>query len=85
MPVVPRHHRTLCHQAAWRLTASGAGVRVSARSVTVVERCLNDEGEEAWTTLVGLAEIDEEKSIKAYVAEALRQVDWMKQATEFVS
>lgn len=34
---------------------------------------------------MGLAEIDEEKSLKAYVAEALRQVGWMKQATGFVS
>jgi NAD-dependent SIR2 family protein deacetylase len=38
----------------------------------------DDDG--TWLTLIWFAEIDEEKSIKDYVAEAVVQVDWEKEA-----
>jgi NAD-dependent SIR2 family protein deacetylase len=44
---------------------------------------VNDEDEGSWMNLVWFAEIDDDKSIKAFVAEALRQVDWKKQATGY--
>ena len=44
---------------------------------------VGDEGCGSWMNLVWFAEIDEEKSIKAFVAEALQQVEWKKQAEGF--
>jgi hypothetical protein len=37
----------------------------------------------SWMNLIWFAEIDDTKSIKAFVEEALIQVDWEKQATGF--
>ena len=34
----------------------------------------------SWMNLIWFAEIDDEKSLKAFVEEALRQVDWKTQA-----
>ena len=39
----------------------------------------------SWMNLVWFAEIDDEKSIKAFVEEALAQVDWKTQAEGFES
>ena len=41
---------------------------------------VNDEDEGSWMNLIWFAEIDDDKSMKAFVEEALRQVDWNKQA-----
>ena len=37
-----------------------------------------------WLTLIWFAEIDEEKSIKDYVSEAVAQVDWAKEAEGYL-
>lgn len=42
-----------------------------------------DEGDGSWMNLIWFAEIDDEKSLKAFVEEALAQVDWPTQATRY--
>ena len=37
-----------------------------------------------WLTLIWFAEVDEEKSIKDYVSEAVAQVDWEKEAEGYL-
>lgn len=44
---------------------------------------VNDEDEGSWMNLVWFAEIDDNKSIKALVEEALAQVDWKRQAAGY--
>jgi len=44
---------------------------------------INEQGDGSWMNLIWFAEIDDEKSIKAFVEEALRQVDWKTQASGF--
>ena len=39
----------------------------------------------SWMNLIWFAEIDDEKSIKAFVEEALAQVDWKRQASGYSS
>jgi hypothetical protein len=46
---------------------------------------VNDEDEGSWMNLVWFAEIDDEKSLKAFVEEALAQVDWKQQASGYSS
>ena len=41
---------------------------------------IEDEDHGSWMNLIWFAEIDDEKSIKAFVEEALAQVDWKRQA-----
>jgi NAD-dependent SIR2 family protein deacetylase len=44
---------------------------------------VNDEDDGSWMNLIWFAEIDDDKSIKAFVEEALAQVDWKTQATAY--
>jgi NAD-dependent SIR2 family protein deacetylase len=44
---------------------------------------VDDEYAYSWMNLIWFAEIDDDKSIKTFVAEALAQVDWKKQATGY--
>lgn len=44
---------------------------------------INDVDEGSWMNLIWFAEIDDDKSIKQLVQEALAQVDWKKQATGY--
>lgn len=41
------------------------------------------EGDGSWMNLIWFAEIDDEKPLKAFVEEALAQVDWPTQATRY--
>ena len=41
---------------------------------------INEQDDGSWMNLIWFAEIDDEKSIKAFVEEALAQVDWKTQA-----
>jgi len=41
---------------------------------------ITDQDDGSWMNLIWFAEIDDNKSIKAFVEEALAQVDWKKQA-----
>jgi NAD-dependent SIR2 family protein deacetylase len=45
---------------------------------------INAQDDGSWMNLIWFAEIDDEKSLKAFVEEALAQVDWKRQATAFV-
>jgi len=42
-----------------------------------------DDDHGSWMNLIWFAEIDDEKSIKAFVEEALAQVDWKGQAAGY--
>jgi len=42
-------------------------------------------GQGSWINLVWFAEIDDDKSIKQFVEEALRQVDWQRQVEGYSS
>ena len=44
---------------------------------------VNDEDDGSWMNLIWFAEIDDDKSIKSFVAEALAQVDWKRQAAGY--
>jgi hypothetical protein len=44
---------------------------------------VNDEDEGSWLNLIWFAETDDEKSIKDFVREALRQLDWKMQASGY--
>ena len=44
---------------------------------------VNVEDEGSWMNLVWFAEIDDNKSIKSFVEEALAQVDWQNQAAGY--
>jgi NAD-dependent SIR2 family protein deacetylase len=44
---------------------------------------VNDDDEGSWMNLIWFAEIDDDKSIKAFVEEALAQVDWKKLASGY--
>jgi len=46
---------------------------------------LNDGDECSWMNLIWFAEIDDDKSIKAFVEEALKQVDWNASASGYTS
>ena len=41
---------------------------------------ITEDDDGSWMNLIWFAEIDDDKSIKAFVEEALRQVDWKRQA-----
>lgn len=41
---------------------------------------INEQDDGSWMNLIWFAEIDDGKSIKAFVEEALTQVDWKRQA-----
>ena len=46
---------------------------------------VNPEDEGSWMNLVWFAEIDDDKSVKQFVEEALQQVDWLRQAEGYAS
>jgi NAD-dependent SIR2 family protein deacetylase len=58
------------------------GLRFAAR---IVSREAIGDSTGSWMNLIWFAEIDDEKSIKAFVEEALAQVDWKRQASGYSS
>ena len=65
---------------------SDAPILQPLRFAAQVRSCSGVDGSEgSWMNLVWFAEIDDEKSIKAFVEEALARVDWKRQAEGFES